>query len=66
MTSNKTVMTCPAELASFNVAHSDDAIMHLVALLHHPRVCTLKDLTLAGHVITITYLAGFTHLHIMV
>ena len=33
--------------------------MHLVALLHHPRD-TLKDLTLAGHVITITYhsLAG--------
>ena len=28
--------------------------MHLVALLHHPRD-TLKDLTLAGHVITITY-----------
>ena len=53
MTSNKTVMTRPAELASFNVAHSDDAIMHLVALLHHPRD-TLKDLILAGHVITIT------------
>ena len=60
MTSNKTVMTRPAELASFNVAHSDNAIVHLVALLqprallHHP--CgTLKDLTLAGHVITITY-----------
>ena len=48
-------MTRPTELASFNVAHSDDAIMHLVALLHHPSVCTLKDLTLAGHVITITY-----------
>ena len=40
-------MTRPAELASFNVAHSDDAIMH------HPRD-TLKDLTLAEHVITIT------------
>ena len=53
VTSNKTVMTRPAELASFNVAHLDDAIMHLVALLHHPRD-TLKDLTLAGHVITIT------------
>ena len=47
-------MTCPAELASFNVAHSDDAIMHLVALLRHPRD-TIKDLILAGHVITITY-----------
>ena len=55
MTSNKTVMTRPAELASFNVAHSDDAILQPRALLHHPRVCTLKDLTLAGHVITITY-----------
>ena len=55
MTSNKTVMTRPAELASFNVAHSDDAIMHEVAIMHepHPRD-TLKDLTLAGHVITIT------------
>ena len=31
VTSNKTVMTCPAEVKSFNVAHSDDAIMHLVA-----------------------------------
>ena len=51
-------MTRPAELASFNVAHSDDAIMHEVALLHHPHDThprdTLKDLTLAGHVITIT------------
>ena len=52
MSSNKTVMTRPAELASLNVAHSDDTIMHLVALLHHPRD-TLKDLTLAGHVIPI-------------
>ena len=50
---NKTVMTRPAELASFNVAHSDDAIMH------HPRD-TLKDLTLAGHVITITYTMNAT------
>ena len=49
-------MTRPAELASFNVAHSDDAIMHEVAIMHepHPRD-TLKDLTLTGHVITITY-----------
>ena len=47
-------ITRSAELVSFNVAHSDDAIMHLVALLHHPRD-TLKDLTLAGHVTTITY-----------
>ena len=55
-------MTRPAELASFNVAHSDDAIMHLAAIMHspaarallqHPRD-TLKDLTLAGHVVTIT------------
>ena len=48
-------MTRPAELASFNVEHSDDAIMHKVAIMHepHPRD-TLKDLTLAGHVITIT------------
>ena len=36
------------------MAHSDDVIMHLVALLHHPRD-TLKDLTLAGHVTSITY-----------
>ena len=36
MTSNKTVMTRPAELASFNVAHSDDAIMHL---LHNALAC---------------------------
>ena len=50
VTSNKTVMTRPAELASFNVAHEDDAIMHEVAMSR-----TLKDLTLAGHVITITY-----------
>ena len=56
VTSNKTVMTRPAELASFNVAHSDDAIMHEVAIMHephHPRD-TLKDLTLAWHVIVIT------------
>ena len=31
------------------------ALLQPRALLHHPRVCTLKDLTLAGHVITITY-----------
>ena len=31
------------------------ALLQPRALLHHPRVCTLKDLTLlAGHVITIT------------
>ena len=38
MTSNKTVMTRPAELASFNVAHEDDAIMHEVAIMHEPHV----------------------------
>ena len=32
------------------------ALLQPRALLHHPRVCTLKDLTLAGHVITITYI----------
>ena len=49
-------MTRPAELASFNVAHSDDAIMHEVAIMHEPHPHdTLKDLTLAEHVITITY-----------
>ena len=31
------------------------ALLQPHALLHHPRD-TLKDLTLAGHVITITYL----------
>ena len=31
------------------------ALLQTCALLHHPRVCTLKDLILAGHVITITY-----------
>ena len=31
------------------------ALLQPRALLHHPRVCTLKDLILAGHVITITY-----------
>ena len=63
MTSNKTVMTRPAELASYNVAHSDDAlgcIMHSpaahallqpCALLHHPR--DTKDLTLAGPLLLI-------------
>ena len=63
-------MTRPAELESFNVAHSDDAIMHEVAIVHSPAaraLCnqvhyciprdTLKDLTLAGHVVTITYLS---------
>ena len=55
VTSNKTVMTRPAELASFNVAHSDDAIIHEVAIMHEPLSRdTLKDLTLAGHVINIT------------
>ena len=38
MTSNKTVMTRPAELASFNVAHEDDAIMHEVAIMHEPHL----------------------------
>ena len=33
------------------------ALLQPCALLHHPRD-TLKDLTLAGHVITITYCAG--------
>ena len=31
------------------------ALLQPRALLHHPRACTLKDLTLAGRVITITY-----------
>ena len=39
-------MTRPAELASFSVAHCNSAC----TWLHHPRD-TLKDLTLAGHVI---------------
>ena len=56
-------MTRPAELASFNVAHSDDAIIHEVAIMHepHPRD-TLKDLTLAGHVITITKFHVINHI----
>ena len=58
-------MTRPAEFASFNVAHSDNAINALGCIMHSPAVLqprallhhpcdTLKDLTLAGHVITIT------------
>ena len=40
------------------------ALLQPRALLHHPRVCTLKDLILAGHVITITYPCTSIELHI--
>ena len=59
VTSNKTAMTCPAELASFNVAHSDDAIMHSegnylftgvvsVTLNFHPQGRNVNDVTNEG------------------